>query len=154
MDCPRCKGSEKRKDGIVRVLQRYMCRGCGYRYTVERRTGTASIETKRKALQLYLEGLGLRSIGRVLGVSNVSVLRWVRTYGEQVMALKKDHNPVEIMELDELHSYVKSKKTPVGYGLLLIDIKKGSSMLCWALEETKQVKSSGSVSNTRRLDMS
>ncbi|OON69206.1 hypothetical protein B0919_10850 [Hymenobacter sp. CRA2] len=31
------------------------------------------------ALKLYLEGMGLRAIGRVLDVSNVTVMRWVRT---------------------------------------------------------------------------
>ena len=32
------------------------------------------MEIKRQALQLYLEGLGFRAIGRLLGVSNVAVL--------------------------------------------------------------------------------
>ena len=150
MDCPKCRGSENRKDGIVRGMQRYMCRNCGYRYTVERRSGTASVATKRQALQLYLEGLGLRAIGRILGVSNVSVLRWIRGFGEQVMTLKKEQTQVEVMELDELHSYVKSKKTPVGYGLLLIDIKKDLSMLCWDVEASKQGRSSGKISNIER----
>ena len=92
----------------------------------------------------------LRAIGRILGVSNVSVLRWIRGFGEQVMTLKKEQTQVEVMELDELHSYVKSKKTPVGYGLLLIDIKKDLSMLCWDVGASKQGKNSGTMSSTER----
>ena len=83
-------------------------------------------------------------------MSNVSVLRWIRGFGEQVMTLKKEQTQVEVMELDELHSYVKSKKTPVGYGLLLIDIKKDLSMLCWDVGVSKQGKSSGTMSSTEQ----
>ncbi|WP_176132997.1 helix-turn-helix domain-containing protein [Hymenobacter sp. CRA2] len=36
-------------------------------------------EKRQLALKLYLEGMGLRAIGRVLDVSNVTVMRWVRT---------------------------------------------------------------------------
>jgi hypothetical protein len=36
--------------------QRYHCKGCGYRHTVAYKR--YSEETKRRALQLYLEGLG------------------------------------------------------------------------------------------------
>ena len=33
-------------------------------------------------------------------------------------------------ELDEMHTYIMSKKTTVGSGLLLIDLEKGMSILC------------------------
>jgi DNA-binding NarL/FixJ family response regulator len=36
------------------------------------------MSVKRQALQLYLEGLGFRSIGRFLGVSHVSVQKQKR----------------------------------------------------------------------------
>ncbi|KAA6334071.1 hypothetical protein EZS27_017586 [termite gut metagenome] len=32
---------------------------------------------KKQALHLYLEGLGFRSIGKLLGVSNATVLNWI-----------------------------------------------------------------------------
>jgi transposase-like protein len=35
-----------------------------------------------------LEGLGFRFMGRVLNVSNVTVLNWMRSFGEQVAELK------------------------------------------------------------------
>jgi transposase-like protein len=38
---------------------------------------------KKQALHLYLKGLGFRSTGRFLGVSNVSVLNWVHSYGKE-----------------------------------------------------------------------
>ncbi len=110
MDCPRSLSSEKIKNGFVRGLQRYECKECSYSYTVEKRSGEYSKATKRKALQLYLEGLGFRSIGRILGVSNVSVLNWIRDFGEKVKSLQSENKAIEYVELDEVHSYIGNKK--------------------------------------------
>ena len=138
MKCPKCKCSKKVKNGHIKGMQRYKCKDCGYNYTVEKRSGEYSKETKRKALQLYLEGLGFRSIGRVLGVSNVSILNWIRDFGEKVKDLQSDSNPIEYAELDEMHSYIGNKKTIVGFGLLLIDLEKDSSTSLLATEATNR----------------
>jgi transposase-like protein len=101
----------------MRGKQRYRCLACGYHYTGG--TGMAyPDEQKQLALQLYLEGMGLRAIGRVLDVSNVTVLRWVRAYGQwaEQQAAQAPAQAVRIAEVDELHSYVGQKKTPAGSG--------------------------------------
>jgi transposase-like protein len=131
MDCPKCSHTKYCKDGFVGGRQRYLCKGCGYRYTVKQRSGTAEAEVKRQALQLYLEGLGFRSIGRILKFSNVAVLKWIRAFGEQLEAVKRDE-PIQVMELDEMHSYIGSKKTFAGSGLLLIEMNGDSSTAYWA----------------------
>ena len=84
MNCPRCKSSEYSKDGIVSLRPRYKCKKCVYRYTVEKKSDLKSDETKRLALELYLEGLGFRSIGRILKISYGSVYKWVKEWGEKV----------------------------------------------------------------------
>ena len=127
MDCPKCGGKVFCKDGIVGGRQRYLCKSCSYRYTVEQRSGTADAAIRRQALELYLEGLGLRSIGRILKFSNVSILNWIRAFGKALPEIRKDE-PVRIMELDEMHTYIGSKKTIAGYGLLLIEMRKDSSI--------------------------
>ena len=124
MNCPKCNNTTKTKDGIVRGKQRYKCKSCNYRYTVVKKSDVKSEETRRLALKMYLEGLGFRSIGRILEVSHVSVYNWVKTWGEKV-SLPKRKDPVEIVELDEMHTYIGEKKTTVGYGLLLIDLASG-----------------------------
>jgi hypothetical protein len=48
-----------------------------------------------------------------------------------------------MVEVDEMHSCIGSKKTTVGYGLLLIDMEKDSSISLLATEVTKRQKSSG-----------
>ena len=50
---------------------------------------------------------------------------------------------IEMVEVDEMHSYIGSKKTTVGYGLLLIDMEKDSSTSLLATEATKQQQSFG-----------
>ena len=90
-----------------------------------------------------MEGLGFRSIGRFLGVSNVSVLNWIKSFGEQVTSLNEESKEIEVVELDEMHSYIGSKKTIAGYGLLLIDMGKNSSTSLLATEAQEQQKSFG-----------
>jgi transposase-like protein len=128
MDCPKCKSSRHVRDGIVRGRQRYKCKDCVYRYTVERKSDVKTLDTKRLALNMYLEGLGFRAIGRVLKISYGTVYAWVKEWGSKV-SLPRRETVVEIVELDEMHTYVGRKKTTVGYGLLLIDLEKGISIL-------------------------
>ena len=128
MDCPKCKSSCHIKDGIVQGRQRFKCKECLFRYTVERKSDVKTVDTKRLALDMYLEGLGFRSIGRVLKISYGTVYTWVKDWGAKV-SLPRRESPVAIVELDEMHTYVGKKKTTVGYGLLLIDLEKGISIL-------------------------
>lgn len=130
MECPKCRSDRYRKDGRIKERQRYLCKECQYHYTVKQRAGTGDAATRRQALQLYLEGLGFRAIGRLLKFSNVTILRWIRTYGEELVRVRND-KPVQMIEMDEMHTYIGSKKTVAGYGLLLIVMEKDSSTASW-----------------------
>jgi len=123
---------DKVKSGVNKGRQRYKCKKCQYFFTVAHKSDTATPDQRRLALTLYLEGLGFRSIGRILGFSHVAVYQWVRAFGENLKQIKR---PVaKIVELDELHRYVGHKKTTVGSGLLLIDLENAFSMLSLAPE--------------------
>ena len=128
MNCPKCKSSCYVKYGIVCGRQRYKCKECSYRYTVERKSDVKTVDTKRLALDMYLEGLGFRAIGRILKISYGTVYYRVKDLGSKV-SLPCRESPVKIVELDEMHTYVGQKKTAAGYGLLLIDLEKGISIL-------------------------
>jgi transposase-like protein len=143
MNCPKCNCSKSVKSGKIKERQRYKCKDCGCNYTVELKSTAKPKSQKKQALHLYLEGLGFRSIGRILGVSNVSVLNWIRDFGKKVQELNSDSQQIEMVEVDEMHSYVGSKKTTVGYGLLLIDMGKDSSISLLATEEMRQRKNFG-----------
>lgn len=116
--CPKCQNDNCTKDGIVRGRQRYRCKSCGYRHTVAYKW--YSEDVKRHALALYLEGLGFRSIGRLLNCSHVAVYQWIKQYGEKAR-LDMPATEIDVVEMDEMHSYVGSKKTLVGCGLPLTD---------------------------------
>lgn len=59
---------------------------------------------------MYLEGLGFRAIGRLLDVSHQTAYRWVRQAGEQHQIQLDNSQDINIVELDEIHSYTKHKK--------------------------------------------
>jgi transposase-like protein len=90
--------------------QRYKCKECGCNYTVELKSTAKPKSLKIQALHMYLEGLGFRSIGRILGVSNVSVLKWIREFGQKAQELNRENHQIEMVEVDEMHSYIGSKK--------------------------------------------
>jgi transposase len=142
MDCPRCKNSSHKKNGKIAGRQRYKCYDCGYNYSVEIKSTASPMSVKRQALQLYLEGLGFRSIGRFLGVSHVSVQKWIRKFGSELKDLKSE-NEISIVECDEMHTYIGNKKTTAGSGLLLIEMGRNSSTALLAAGEQEQGKNSG-----------
>jgi transposase-like protein len=137
MKCPRCNSEEYCKDGIVKARQRFKCKKCNYRYTVVQKSNIKSSETKRLAFEMYLEGLGFRAIGRILKISYVTVFQWVKKWGEN-LELPKRNEAIAVVELDEMHTYVSQKKTIDGYGLLLIDMENGLSLLSVATARQKQ----------------
>ena len=139
--CPKCKSESFCKDGIVKQKQRFKCKGCNFRFTVDQIGKPDTL--KRNALILYLEGLGFRSIGRILNISHVAAYNWIKTYGEKLEELRASTN-IEVVEMDEMHTYIGSKKTTVGSGLLLIDMAKDSSTVLLAQERQQQEKGFGS----------
>jgi transposase-like protein len=147
MNCPKCNGAERVKSGRIRGRQRYKCKACGCNYSDEVKFTGEPKSMKKQALHLYLEGMGFLSIGRILGGSNVSVLNWIRRFGKEIESLHSENQEIEMFEVDEMHSYIETKKTIVGYGLLLIDMGKDSSTSILATEATQQPKNFGNNKN-------
>ena len=121
--CPRCKGQQFIKSGIVKERQRYICKECAYYYSVSQKSDTSNQSQRRLALILYLEGLGFRSIGRILGFSHVAVYNWIKSFGEQIETIRQKE--ATIVEIDEMHRYIGHKKTIAGSGSGLLDLD------CW-----------------------
>ncbi len=118
MNCPKCGSADCTKDGIFKGKQRHKCKSCGYRQ--QRGIDPA---TKRDALQLYLEGLGFRSIGRFLKCSHVAVYNWIRAHGESIEVIRSAAG-VEVVEMDEGSSTAKwAPATPARGGSVGIQSK-------------------------------
>ena len=62
-------------------------------------------QLRQQALRLYVEGLGFRAIGRLLQVSNVTVLKWVRPAGQQLenrlAESAEQPRSIPVVEIDE-----------------------------------------------------
>ena len=112
MDCPWCGSGAYSKDGIVNGRQRYRCKQCHYHYTVVKKSDVKSPETRQLTRKIYLEGLGFRAIGRLLNVSHPAVLGWIKAAGKTV-ELPVEDKSVEVVEVDEMHTYVGQKKLPL-----------------------------------------
>lgn len=127
--CPKCNSKHFVKNGIVKGRQRYLCKHCGYRFTVSKLGKRIEKRLVIMALQLYLEGLGFRAIERILGISHVTIIHWVKTYGKNLefIRLEKRNKKAKIVEIDELSTFIAKKKQKFGYGLVLIE----EESVCW-----------------------
>ena len=71
------------------------------------------IETRIHCIRLYLEGVGFRGIERLTGVSNVTVMRWVKKLGDNIERFRPqtgEVEPMSVMELDEMWHFIQKKK--------------------------------------------
>ena len=107
ISCPRCLSADRVKSGVLTGRQRYKCKACRYMYTVAHKSDTATPAQRRMTVTLYLESLEFWYIGRIVGFSHVAVYHWIKALGADVAQLKCP--AAQIVELDELHSYVGHK---------------------------------------------
>ena len=70
------------------------------------------------------------------------MLNWIKSFGEKIEELRNTED-VEVVEIDEMHTYIGSKKTTVGSGLLLIEMGMNSSTVKLAPEVQRQEKNFG-----------
>ena len=117
MNCPRCSSDQRVKNGMKLDRQRYLCKNCGYQFSVEKRCCDAPRHIKEMAIKMFLEGVGFRAIGRIVGFSNVAVLGWVKKFAAAQPETVEAKEPIQVMEIDEMHTYVGSKKSLIGCGL-------------------------------------
>jgi transposase-like protein len=125
--CPKCNNEKYVKDGFAGGRQRYKCKECSYRFTVFKKGKRIDDFLVNLCLILYTRGMSFRGIEAVVGVSHVSVMRWVKEFGERMknLFLFSSNERIEEIEIDEMWSFVQSKKKMYGSGLLLIAKQKG-----------------------------
>jgi transposase-like protein len=114
MHCPQCSGTDLIKRGRKAGHQRYRCRACG-RYSTDSQP-RFSAQTKAMAIQMYMNSMGIRAIGRVLHASPAAVLKWIRkehALVQQRMAQQKcaQADGPDIIEMDEIYTYVQKNSS-------------------------------------------
>lgn len=139
--CPKCGSDNWIKDGIVKTKQRYFCKKCQLHFTLSNKGIDSNI--KRKALILYIEGFGLREIGRMLNVSHVSVQNWVLALGDNLERIRSQNKPA-ILKSSEISTYIgsgKAKHLNMITGWLLMGIDDHLLITYWVQDAEKQVGS-------------
>ena len=82
--CLKCGSTEYVKNGKVFGWQRYKCKSCGYQYTKMGERGKP-MNIWLTCHGLYVFGLSMRQIARVVGVSAQTISRWIKKYHQIYM---------------------------------------------------------------------
>jgi insertion element IS1 protein InsB len=108
---PRCKcGSTKTvKAGQAKKKQRYKCTKCNSRFVIKTRLKIKHKKLKQELfVELYLEGLGFRSISRILDTNHVTLQNWLKEVNKKNKIILPLYS--NAIEIDEIYFYTGKKK--------------------------------------------
>jgi transposase-like protein len=83
---------------------------CRYKYTPDPKIHGYGEDVRRQALQLYVDGMNLRRIGRHLGIHHRTVSLWVKASAASLPEVPVPKE-VKTAEMDELFTFIGNKKT-------------------------------------------
>ncbi len=129
--CPKCNSFLLIKSGIVKDKQRYRCKSCGYFFTVDKIGKKIDNYYVTKALQLYIEGLSYREIERLLGISHVSVMNWVKQYKLKRPENSQYHPTYKILTHEELLTHLRDKANLHGAGSVITELGDKFMLIKW-----------------------
>ena len=130
--CPKCNSKNFVKSGIIKERQRFKCKSCNYYFTVQKLGKRIEGEYVIKALQLYLEGISFREIERILNVSHVSVMNWVKTYNIKRPKTTVNIQPeVQILKHKEVLALLNDESNIDDGGLLVTPMDSKYLVLTW-----------------------
>jgi transposase-like protein len=115
MNCPRCTSNKVVKNGHRHGKQSYLCRDCHRQFRENPSPQGYSAQVKDLCVKMSLNGMGFRGIERVTGINHNSVINWVP---QAEAALPEENYEIpETAQIDELQTFVASKKTKFGSGV-------------------------------------
>lgn len=130
-NCPNCNSEDRIKSGVVGKRQRYKCKSCGYFFTVNKIGKKIDDYYVNKSLQLYLEGLTYREIERILGVSHVSIMNWVKKYNIKRPNNSNYHPTYKILNAKELSIYFTNPENLKGAGVVITELGDKFMLIKW-----------------------
>lgn len=129
--CPKCNESNTVKSGVLNGRQRYKCKPCNYNYTVQKMGKSIDSYMVIKSLQLYIEGVSYREIERLLGVSHVSVMNWVRKYNVRVPKQNLYTPTYKVLNQQELVDFCKQSKNLANKGMIVTELGDKFMVIQW-----------------------
>ncbi|WP_077919244.1 IS1 family transposase [Spirosoma sp. 209] len=129
--CPKCNSAQLVRNGILNHRQRYRCKHCAYNFTVDKVGKGINSYYVIKALQLYIEGVSFREIERLLGVSHVSVMNWVKKYQVKAPQNRLYHPTYKILNHKELSEFFSSRENVQGAGMIVTELGDKFMVIRW-----------------------
>jgi hypothetical protein len=129
--CPNCSSENYIKSGVVNDRQRYKCKDCNYYFTVNKLGKKIDDYYVNKALQLYLEGLSYREIERILGISHVSVMNWVKKYRIKRPFNQNYHPTYKILNARDLSDFFADRTNLSGAGAVVTELGDKFMLIKW-----------------------
>jgi transposase-like protein len=112
MKCPHChETTRQNKAGRTDAgSQRYRCMHCNRKYTPDPKAQGYPESLRKRAAEMYVDGMNQRKIARQLKVHHRTVALWVVDRAE---TLPQAPLPEEVKEaeMDELFTFIGDKKT-------------------------------------------
>jgi transposase-like protein len=111
----------------ARVYSVFVCSDCRRSFTDK--PAKFSKETQQKALEMYLNNVGIRKTALFVGASPASILKWIRKAGQQLVnrlnqaAVRVQEQLPDTIEMDEIYTYVQKNARGQSSGLLILDNK-------------------------------
>lgn len=123
MECTRCGSADVRKNGSYEGVQRFRCRSCGRYFTDKAPRFGPAVEAR--ALDMYLNNVGIRKVARFTGASPAGVLKWIRKAHRSLLdrlehaVSQVGEDLPDIIEMDEIYTFVQKNTAAPSYGLLI-----------------------------------
>jgi len=124
--CPRCGSDKTVKNGQANGRPKRKCRACAYQYTRDTLPGTPQ-NVRLACVLLYVHGLSMNSIAKLFNYTPPAVLRWIKTFARQNFFKPEPVSDSVVLEIDEMHHYLKKNPIKSGYGRLIVEIPDSSS---------------------------
>ena len=131
MNCFKCGCEGLMKNGFVGGVQRYKCKNCNYQATRFTPRGYSE-KDKSLALLLYVSGVSMNRIGKIIGVTAQSVMRWIKASAALLKPRRTSLASQEtlVLEIDEMCHFLKKRAKNSGFGRFMIvsleDVLPGS----------------------------
>ncbi len=125
--CHHCYSNDYKKNGNTNNVQRYFCNNCKRTFSSNGERFDKSV--KEQAIIMYLNNVGIRKIALFLKVSPAGVLKWIKKAGQDlssrldIASSKMKSDLPDIIEMDEIYSYVKKNNKGLSSGLLILGDK-------------------------------
>jgi len=131
ISCPKCSKEELIKSGVIKGRQRFNCKTCNYSFTVLKQGKSIDPYYVIKSLQLYIEGISFREIERILGISHVSVMNWVKKYNIKAPENYEYRPSYKVLNHSELINYIQSKENLKNTGCVITEIGDKFMLIKW-----------------------